>query len=129
MKKVRTRRALETRIDTEWELDDFLVALKARMGPIKRIGCDVMNSAIRLCRILWPKEPTPTTARTLAEKMMDAEDRLTEWRQSAARVDADEACVIFVETLVNPFSSCEIQSVGNWDRNLGTRFQIRGEGL
>ena len=68
-----------------------MVALKARMGPIQRIGYDVMNVAIRLCHILWPEEPAPKTARTLAERMMDAEDRLMEWRQSAARVGADEA--------------------------------------
>ena len=78
-------------IDTEWDLDDFLVALKARIGPIQKIGCDVMNVAIRLCRILWPKEPAPKTARSLAERMVDAEDRLIEWRQSAARAGADEA--------------------------------------
>ena len=89
--KVRTQRALEMRINTEWELDDFLVALKARMGPIQRIGCDMMNVAIRLCHILWPKDSAPRTTRSLAEKMMDAEDRLTEWRQSAARAGADEA--------------------------------------
>jgi len=78
-------------IDTEWELDDFLVALQARISPIQRIGCDVMNVAIRLCRILWPKDAVPTTARSLAERMTDAEDRLIEWRESAARVGADEA--------------------------------------
>ena len=57
----------------------------------QRIGCDVFHVAIRLCRILWPKEPAPKTARSLAEKMVDAEDRLIEWRQSAARAGADEA--------------------------------------
>ena len=76
VRKVRTQRAQEMRIDTEWELDDFLVALKARMGPIQRIGCDVMNIAIRLCHILWPKDSAPQTTRSLAKKIMDAEDRL-----------------------------------------------------
>ncbi len=91
VRKVRTQRAQEMRIDTEWELDDFLVALKAWIGPIQKIGCDMMNVAIRLCHILWPEEPSPKTARTLAERMTDAEDRLTEWRQSAARAGANEA--------------------------------------
>ena len=88
---VRTQRAQEMPIDTEWDLDDFLVALQARMGPIQRIGRDVSDAATRLCHILWLKEPAPKTARSLAEKMEDAEDRLIEWRQSAARVGADEA--------------------------------------
>ena len=82
---------MDGRISTEWEIDDFLVALKARLGPIKRIGCDVLNTTIQLFHILWPKDPAPKTIRALAEKMMEAEDRLTEWRQSAARVGADEA--------------------------------------
>lgn len=91
VKKVRTSRALETRIDAEWELEDFLVALKARMGPIKRLGCDALNIAIRLCRILWPEDPAPANSRGLAKKMMDTEDRLIEWRRSAARAGANEA--------------------------------------
>ena len=87
VRKVRTQRAQEMRIDTEWELDDFLVAVKARIGPIQRISYDVFHVAIHLCHILWPEEPALKTARTLAESMKDAEDRLTEWRQSAARAD------------------------------------------
>ena len=119
------------RIDTEWELDDFLVAVKARMGPIQRIGCDVMNAAIRLCRILWPKEPAPKTARALAEKMMDAEDRLTEWRQSAARAGADEA-LSWVLSWYETIELANIKGVRDWikvDRGSGVGEEAPGAGL
>ena len=39
---------------------------------------------------LWPDEPFPETLGAFTEKIEGVEDRLTEWRESAARVAADE---------------------------------------
>ena len=91
VKKVRTQRAIEGRIDTEWELDDYLVAVKARLGPIQRVGCDALQMATNIFHALWPNQAAPKTVRGLVEKLADAEARLDEWRESAARVGADEA--------------------------------------
>lgn len=48
------------------------------------------------CRALWPDEPVPKNLSTLMDKVGEFQDRLIEWRESAARVGADEAlCWIF----------------------------------
>ena len=39
---------------------------------------------------LWPNEPFPENLGAFTEKIEGVEDRLTEWRESAARVAADE---------------------------------------
>lgn len=88
---MRNARIQQGAISIEWTLEDYLYSLKARLGPIKRLGGDVLTMMISLFRALWPGVPEPTTIRGLAEKMAEAQDRLIEWRESAARVGADEA--------------------------------------
>ena len=39
---------------------------------------------------LWPNEPFPENLGAFSEKIEGVEDRLTDWRESAARVAADE---------------------------------------
>ena len=39
---------------------------------------------------LWPDEPFPETLEAFSEKIEAVEDRLSDWRESAARVAADE---------------------------------------
>ena len=43
------------------------------------------------CRALWPEEPIPGTTEGLLKRLSEAQDRMIEWRESAARVGADEA--------------------------------------
>jgi hypothetical protein len=39
---------------------------------------------------LWPNEPFPENLGAFSEKIEGVEERLTDWRESAARVAADE---------------------------------------
>ena len=88
---VRNARIQEGPISIDWTIEDYLVSLKAQLGPIKILGGDVLTMMLSLFRALWPGVPQPTTVRGLAEKMAEAQDRLIEWRESATRVGADEA--------------------------------------
>ena len=76
---------------TEWDTEDFLTSLRVRINPLKKVGVDLLNAGMRVFNILWPEEPTPTDVGILADRLMDGEARLNEWRESAARVGADEA--------------------------------------
>ena len=67
------------------------MALSARIEPLKDIGVDVLKAAIHTFRALWPGVEPPTSATELAEWLAISDDRLSEWRESAARVGADEA--------------------------------------
>ena len=72
-------------------MDDHLVALKARMSPLKTIGVELLSAAIRVYNILWPQSEPLKTVAELAKCLMGSEERLDDWRSSAARVGADEA--------------------------------------
>jgi hypothetical protein len=51
----------------------------------------MLQAAIRTHAALYPEVKTPPTCKRLAEILLDSEDRLDEWRASAARAGADEA--------------------------------------
>ena len=72
-------------------MEDHLVGLSARIEPLKDIGVHVLKAAIHTFRALWPGEEPPTSATELAEWLSVSDDRLSEWRESATRVGADEA--------------------------------------
>ena len=82
---VRNARIQEGPISSEWTVEDYLYSVKARLGPIKRLGGDVLTMMLSLFHALWPGVPQPKTVRGMAEKMAEAQDRLIEWRESAAR--------------------------------------------
>ena len=46
---------------------------------------------MRVFKALWPEDDTPNTMEEIADLLMDVEERLCEWRESAARAGADEA--------------------------------------
>ena len=58
---VRNARIQEGPISIEWTIEDYLVSLKAWLGPIKRLGSDVLTTMLALYRALWPGAPQPTT--------------------------------------------------------------------
>ena len=89
--KVRRKRAESGPIDETWTVEDHLAALSARLNPLKIIGVDVLNAAIHTFRALWPGVEPPTSVADLVEWLKTSDDRLNEWRESAARVGADEA--------------------------------------
>ena len=72
-------------------MDDHLVALKSRMSPLKTIGVELLSAAIRAYNVLWPGSEAPASVIELSKCLMACEERMDDWRSSAARVRADEA--------------------------------------
>lgn len=85
------KRAESGPIAEAWDIEDHLTALNARLSPLKTIGVHLLDAAIRAYNVLWPGSEAPASVSELARCLMASEDRLIEWRESAARVGADEA--------------------------------------
>ena len=51
----------------------------------------MLDAAIHTFGALWPKIEPPKKIEELAEYLLTSEERLIEWRESAARAGADEA--------------------------------------
>lgn len=75
----------------EWDLVDHLVRIASRVKPLKSFGVDMLNAGIRAFRTLWPGEEAPTDIPDLAKRLLEMESRLNDWRESVARIGADEA--------------------------------------
>ena len=79
-----------------WSIDDHLVALSHRLGPLQMFGIDVFNAAVHAFRVLWPEDKSEMTPKILAERLMGSGLRLDEWRESSARAGADEALSVIL---------------------------------
>ena len=90
VRKLREKRSEAGPIAEEWSVADHLAALSARLKPLKIIGIDLLDGAIHAHRALWPDSPEPTSVTRLADALKEGEDRLIEWRESAARAGGDE---------------------------------------
>ena len=76
---------------TEWDIEDYLESIKARLSPLKRFGDDLLKAATHVHKALWPEDPSPRTVKVLAERLSEGRNRLRAWRESAARAGAEEA--------------------------------------
>ena len=76
---------------TEWDIEDYLESIKARLSPLKRFGDDLLKAATHVHKALWPEDPSPRTVEVLAERLSEGRNRLRAWRESAARAGAEEA--------------------------------------
>ena len=76
---------------TEWDVEDYLESIKARLSPLKRFGDDLLKAATHVHKALWPEDASPRTVSALAERLSEGNDRLRAWRESAARAGAEEA--------------------------------------
>ena len=74
-----------------WDIEDHLTALNAHLSLLKAIGVDLLDAAVRSYKVLWPEYEAPGSVSELARCLLSSEDRLNEWRESAARAGADEA--------------------------------------
>ena len=50
----RARRGEPVAVDFEYSMEDFLVAIGAAVGPMKIMGRDLVQAAIRAYHVLWP---------------------------------------------------------------------------
>ena len=90
-RRFRKRKIRDGPISAEWDMGDHLVALKSRMSPLRVIRVELLSSAIRGYRALWPEVRPPASADEMSKYLLGSEDRLGDLRSSAARVGADEA--------------------------------------
>ena len=88
--RARAKRAEAGPISGEWDVEDHLVALNARLAPLKSIGTELLDAGIHVYRKLWPGATPPDNVSDLAQELMKTERRLREWRSSAARAGADQ---------------------------------------
>jgi hypothetical protein len=87
----RERRGHDEQAHPEYTLDDYMTALRARIGPISNFGQNLLSPCVHALSALWPESTSRLDAHQLSLKLEGAQDRLDEWRESAARAGADEA--------------------------------------
>ncbi|XP_024317228.1 uncharacterized protein LOC112271697 [Brachypodium distachyon] len=89
--KARGKRDASKELPSEYNVEDYLMSIWTRVRPLKAFGIDMLNASICAFRALWSGEEAPSAIPELAKRLLEVEDRLSDWRESAARVGADEA--------------------------------------
>jgi hypothetical protein len=79
-----------------WDMSEQLVALQARKDAMSSYTDDLFLGAQEAYSALWPRQRTPTDPVGLGNDLQLAKVRLREWRDSDARVGADEALTYFL---------------------------------
>lgn len=108
----RVRRGVPVDADSEYSMEDFLVAVGATVGSMKIMGRDLVQAAIRAYHVLWPNTsgtPDIDEIKILVERLMASQNQLNLWRESAGRAGADMALIVVMswyedislDTLIN----------------------------
>jgi hypothetical protein len=79
-----------------WDMSEQLVALQARKNAMTSYTEDLFLGAQEAHSALWPGQRTPTDPVDLGNDLQLSQVRLREWRDSGARVGADEALTYFL---------------------------------
>jgi hypothetical protein len=79
-----------------WDMSQQLVALQARKDAMTSYTDDLFLGAQEAYSALWPGQRTPADPVDLGNDLQLAKVRLREWRDSGARVGADEALTYFL---------------------------------
>ena len=74
----------------DWKVEDHLIAFSHQIKPLKVAFTKLFDAGLHVFVSLWPEAEVPRSPIALAEALMDAGMRLTEWRFSARRAGADE---------------------------------------
>ena len=80
----------------EFDIDDHLAALSARVPPLATDFQDLMTASIKACRVLYPDNPDVSSLEELVEMLKGAKDRLQLWRSSSAHAGADAALTLIM---------------------------------
>jgi hypothetical protein len=79
-----------------WDMLEQLVALQARKDAMSSYTDDLFLGAQEAYSALWPGQRTPTDPVGLGNDLQLAKVHLREWRDSGARVEADEVLTYFL---------------------------------
>jgi hypothetical protein len=79
-----------------WDMSEQLIALEARKKAMTSYTKDLFLGAQEAHSALWPGQRTPTDRLDLGNDLQLSKVRLREWRDSGARVGADEALTYFL---------------------------------
>ena len=82
--------------DAEFDMDDHLAALSARVAPLASDFHDLMTASIEACWALYPDHPDVSSLEELEGMLKGATDRLQLWRSSSARAGADAALMLIM---------------------------------
>jgi hypothetical protein len=81
---------------SSWDMSEQLIALEARKKAMTSYTKDLFLGAQEAHSALWPGQRTPTNPLDLGNDLQLSKVRLREWRDSGARVGADEALTYFL---------------------------------
>jgi hypothetical protein len=79
-----------------WEMSEQLIALDAWKNAMTAYTDDLFLGAHEAHQALWPGQKTPTDPLDLGNDLQLSKVRIGEWRDSDARVGADEALTYFL---------------------------------
>jgi hypothetical protein len=77
-------------------MSEQLIALEARKTAMTAYTDDLFLGAQEAYQSLWPRQTTPTDPADLGNDLQLSKVRVGEWRDSSARVGADEALTYFL---------------------------------
>ena len=75
----------------EFDIDDHLAAMGARVAPLASDFQALMSASLQVCWVLYPDQPEVDSQEDLEGLLKGAKDRLQLWRSSSARAGADAA--------------------------------------
>jgi hypothetical protein len=81
---------------SSWDMSEQLLALDARKKAMTSYTENLFLGAQEAYSALWPGQRTPTDPLDLSTDLQLSKVRLREWRDSGARVGADEALTYFL---------------------------------
>jgi hypothetical protein len=81
---------------SSWDMSEQLLALDARKNAMTSYNEDLFLGAQEAHSALWPTQRMPTDPVDLGSDLQLSKVRLREWRDSGARVGADEALTYFL---------------------------------
>jgi hypothetical protein len=79
-----------------WDMLEQLIALEARKTNMVAFAEDLYHGALEAYKALWPGQTTPTDPSDLGNDLQLSKVHVGQWRDSGARVGADEALTYFL---------------------------------
>ena len=83
-------------LPAEFDIVDHIMALKARIAPLKNVHFDVMKACLNANRVLFPEAREVQSTEELIRILNQAKTRLRLWRSSSPCAGADAALMFIM---------------------------------